>query len=534
MALRPPAMRHPTAGGIGAPRTTRGGDEPPPSVAPHRRARGWLDELPALVGQDTPLMKAGTILIADDEPAIREALSRLIDLEGYQPLKAADGEEALAQITAHSPDVVLLDIHMPGLNGLAVLRAVRLADPDLPVIVITGDGLPQTAVSAMRSGAYDYIVKPFKHVDVLRCLTSAMVERKAHLAARDPRARKGAPRSLRELMGPSAAVQRIADQVLRVAPSDFTVLVLGETGTGKEIVARAIHDGSRRGAGPFVPIDCGAIQEGLFENELFGHEKGAYTGSDRATRGKFEAAKGGSLILDEVSNMPVGSQAKLLRAVQERKVYPIGANHPVSIDVRLIALSNEDLECVVARHGFRADLFFRLNEFTIRIPALRDRREDVVYLAKRFLDRANQELQKSVASLTAAAVERLATYHWPGNVRQLRSVIRRGVLLADEVIDVEHLGLSEIATPATEVPGEESVDGRAQNGVALRVRVRHATIAVERAALIEAVRASSGNKAKAARSLQIDYKTMQAKLREYGLITPESTDAEKQGSRTVR
>lgn len=464
-------------------------------------------------------------MIADDEPAIRDTLSRVVADDGFEPVQAADGEEALAQIAARSPDVVLLDLHMPGLNGLDVLRAVKAADPALPVIVVTGDGHPHTAVMAMRGGAYDYIEKPFRHADIRRCLLSAMAERKAHLGARQPGARRGTL-SLRELMGPSDAIQRVADQVLRVAPSEFTVLVLGETGTGKEILAQAIHDNSARAAGPFVPIDCGAIQETLFENELFGHEKGAFTGSDRTTQGRFEAAKGGSLVLDEVSNMPAGSQAKLLRAVQERKIYPVGASRPVTIDVRLVALCGEDLERVVARHAFRADLYFRLNEFTIRLPALRERAQDVVYLAKRFLDQANLELHKSVGRLTPAAVERLATYHWPGNVRQLRSVIRRGVLVADEVIDVCHLGLAD-ASPRV-APGAGGADGVGQDGPSLKVRVHQATMAVERAALIEAIRAAAGNKAQAARWLQIDYKTIQAKLKAYDIIITEGIDAEKE------
>ncbi|RLB04397.1 MAG: sigma-54-dependent Fis family transcriptional regulator, partial [Deltaproteobacteria bacterium] len=275
---------------------------------------------------------------------------------------------------------------------------------------------------------------------------------------------------LRELMGPSDAVNRLISEVSRVAKSDFTVVIFGETGTGKELVARAIHHASTRSMGPFVPVDCGAIPETLLESELFGHEKGAFTGAEHQKPGKFEAAKGGTLFLDEISNMPLGSQAKLLRVLQEKTLYRVGGTKPVNVDVRLLVASNKDLEAEVTSGSFRRDLLYRLNEFTIRIPPLRERKDDILYLANRFLDITNMELKKSVRGFSESALEALLTYHWPGNVRQLRSTIRRAVLLADEVITEEHLNLK--GATSTDLPFTPQAQETSFNGLSLREIVR--------------------------------------------------------------
>jgi two-component system nitrogen regulation response regulator GlnG len=317
---------------------------------------------------------------------------------------------------------------------------------------------------------------------------------------------------LRDVMGSSDAIARIGADVARVACSDFTVIITGETGTGKELVARSIHQASARAAGEFVPVDCGAIAETLFESELFGHEKGAFTGADRTKPGKFELAIGGTLFLDEISNMPIGCQAKLLRALQERIVYRVGSSRPISADARLLVAANQDLEAAVASGTFRQDLFFRLNEFVIHIPPLRERKEDILFQIHRFLELTNRELGKNVEGISEAAMNQLLTYDWPGNVRQLRSTIRRAVLLADTFIGEEHLRLKK----PSESCEEPTDDGVSQEEVPLRERVRSATTRVERAALAEALRKSGGNKAKAARLLQIDYKTIHLKLKEYG------------------
>ncbi len=459
----------------------------------------------------------GRVLIVDDEAGVRDVLSRLVRQEGYEPLEAADGEEALAAVRRESPEALLLDLMMPGLDGMEVLRQAKGLDPDLPVVIITSHAAVKDAVSALRAGAHDYLAKPFEHVDVIRSLHGAMTNRGLRRAIRLLSDRTPEAAHLHEMMGASETISRICADVARVACSDFTVLIIGETGTGKELVGRAIHQSSFRARGPFVGVDCGAIPDTLFESELFGHEKGAFTGAERSKPGKLEIATGGTLFLDEISNMPLGSQAKLLRALQERSAYRVGGTKPIQVDARVVVAANEDLEAATARGTFRSDLFFRLNEFAIRVPPLRERKEDILFLAKRFLDSTNKELEKSVRGLSPRAEERLLAFEWPGNVRQLRSTIRRAVLLADTMIDEEQLGLPE---PSAARANEDPLPQGPEMGLPLKQLVRRATLTVERAALLHALRATGWNKAKAARLLQIDYKTMHTKLKEYGLKGP--------------
>jgi two-component system nitrogen regulation response regulator GlnG len=319
---------------------------------------------------------------------------------------------------------------------------------------------------------------------------------------------------LRELMGPGAAVGRVLADLERVAPTDFTVIVVGETGSGKELVARAIHQQSRRAAAPFVPVDCGAIPPALIESELFGHEKGAFTGADRLRPGKFEAAQGGTLFLDEVQNLPPPVQIKFLRALQERQIVHVGGTQPIDIDIRVIAATNQNLAELVSQGRFRQDLFHRLDEFQIGLPPLRERREDIVYLAKRFLDLTRAELNKDLIGISAPALEALLSYPWPGNVRELRNVIRRAVLLADQYIEREHLGIKEADLAAVAgLPGPAPLDGT----VPFKELVRRTLVKLERQILLQALQQTGGNKAQAARLLQIDYKTMHTKAKEYGL-----------------
>jgi len=456
----------------------------------------------------------GRILIVDDEKGIREILSRLVLTQGFEPLAAPDGETALDLMRRESLDVVLLDIMMPGLGGMEVLRRAKALDRDLPVIMITAHGLVSGAVEALQAGAHDYLVKPFENDDVIRSIRRAMTDRGLRRTIRILSERVRDAGSLRDLMGPSEMIARISADVARVAPSDFTVLITGETGTGKELVALAIHQASPRTSAPFVAVDCGAIPETLFESELFGHEKGAFTGAERQKPGKFEVASGGTLFLDEISNMPLGCQAKLLRALQDKSVVRVGGTRPVSVDIRLLAATNRDLGAAVSSGAFRRDLFFRLNEFAIVIPSLGERKQDIIFLAKRFLDLTNDELRKTVKGFSEAAVERLLTHDWPGNVRELRSAIRRAVLMADAVINEEHLGLPKTPGPVGSLPG---AGGAPTDGLPLKELVRRATEAVERAVLLQALKKTRGNKAKAARLLQIDYKTIHSKLKAHGI-----------------
>jgi len=320
------------------------------------------------------------------------------------------------------------------------------------------------------------------------------------------------------MMGPSDAVTRIIREVNRVAHSDFSVIIQGETGSGKELVARAIYQLSPRAEAPFIPLDCGAIPETLIESELFGYQKGAFTGATAPKPGKFEAAHEGTLFLDEIANLPLGAQTRLLRVLQEKAVLRLGATRPIKIDVRLLTASNRELQGLVASGQMREDLYFRLNEFTITVPALRERKDDIPYLAKRFMDITNKELQKNVRGFSEYSLEGLLNYNWPGNVRQLRSVIRRAVLLADDIITEKHLDIKRAPVPG--LAFTPKILGTPWNELSLREIVHRSVVTVEREVVIQALKYARGNKAKAARLLQIDYKTIHTKLKQFGISKP--------------
>ena len=325
--------------------------------------------------------------------------------------------------------------------------------------------------------------------------------------------------SLLEAMGSSLPIHRIISDVQRVAPTDFTVIVTGETGVGKELVARTIHHSSRRSGAPFVPVDCGSLPPSLIESELFGHEQGAFTGADRMRTGCFEAAAGGTLFLDEITNLPLTMQAKLLRALQERRIFRVGGTVPIQLDVRVLAASNESLEALVASGRFRRDLYHRLNEFAITIPSLQERNDDLVYLAQRFLKSTCQELGKLV-DIEPAALDHLRNYSWPGNVRELRNVIRRAVLLAETSIGREHLRLEPSGQSdhlAAQDGAKLDVADLHDPGLSLREVVRKRVRETERNVLMQVLKQTGGNKAKAARLLQIDYKTIRTKAKEYAI-----------------
>ena len=462
----------------------------------------------------------GRILIADDDREIAQLLGHLMHREGLTPLLAKDGIEALQLVRGGGPDVLLADLRMPGMDGMELMRQTKKIDPELPVVLITAFAEVRGAVEAIRAGAHDFLAKPFDHPQVLRVVLRALNERRLKLDLRHVADNVHHIPSPRETSGPSEAIGKVISSIEQVAKSDFSVVIVGETGSGKEVAARAIHQTSRRAQHPFVAVDCGAIPETLIESELFGHEQGAYTGADRQSVGKIEAAHTGTLFLDEISNMPLASQAKLLRVLQEKTLYRLGGAKPVHVDVRILAASGHNLEGLAERGSFRPDLYFRLNEYTISIPPLRERKEDIVYLAKRFLDIANLELSKSIKGFSSAAVEAVLAYRWPGNVRQLRSCVRRAVLMAEDIVTVEHLGLpqktckllaEEEPAACLSAPGKESGD------LSLREIVWRQTVHVERRAIIHALQRTGGNKAKAARLLQVDYKTLHSKVREYGV-----------------
>ena len=481
----------------------------------------YAEYIDRLVEEGNKMTEASAqIMIVGDNEEICGMLSHLIEEAGFHAQVVYDGEAALKMMHSQFPDVILLDSKMSGMDGMEVLKRVKEIAPDLPVVMITAFAEIHGAVEAIKAGAHDYLAKPFDNHEVIRVIYRALAERDLKRKLRHLTTQVQKMRPLREMMGPSDAIRRLESEVNCVSKTDFTVFILGETGSGKELVARAIHNQSARSQAPFVPVDCGAIPEMLLESELFGHEKGAFTGAVAQKSGKFEVAKGGTLFLDEISNMPLGSQAKLLRVLQDKVVYRVGGTRPIQVDVRLLVASNQNLQGITESGSFRRDLFYRLNEFTIVIPPLRERKEDIPYLAKQFLDTANMELNKRVKGFSESAIESLIDFHWPGNVRHLRAMIRRAVLLADEVVTERHLDLEKVSAPvlafhpkAQEVTWDHSP---------LKEILRHNVIAVEREVLTQALKHTGGNKAKAARLLQIDYKTIHTKVKQLGISIKEA------------
>ena len=460
---------------------------------------------------------APRVLIADDEHDIRWMLATILRTSGFEPLEADSGPAALRILKREALDALLLDLRMPSPNGFEVLQEVRNLHTRLPVIMISGQGTIPVAVEAMKRGATGFLTKPFGNNEVIAALREAVGHALGSVAT-EP--------GVSDLMGSHPTVQRVAAAVARVAPTDFTVIVQGETGTGKELIARAIHRQSKRANGPFVPIDCGAVTSTLIESELFGHEKGAFTGADRAHAGCFEAARGGTVFLDEVHNLPTATQAKLLRVLQEKEIRRVGAATPSKVDVRVVAATNAELAALVEGGRFRRDLYHRLDEFKVMLPPLRDRGDDLIVLADRFTRQACMELGKTIGSLSADVTAKLRAHTWRGNIRELRNVMRRAVLLADHAIRPEHL---EIDGLAGDVPPLTAGRLPTPWGTSLKSLVREKLAATEREVVAEALRQTRGNKAQAARLLRVDYKTMRAKVKEYDLEHTPGDHADEQG-----
>ena len=455
------------------------------------------------------------ILIVDDEKDVRWALCALMREEGMMPLEARNGVEALGHMRAEFPDVVLLDVKLPDVDGMQVLKEVRKFDLITPVIMLTAYGTIKLAVEAVKGGAYDFLTKPFDNDEVVFTIHRALRERALTVEVQRLHSQPGADRPLHKTMGTSEHVARLAEQVRRVADTNLSVLITGESGVGKELVARAIHEQSRRASSKFVAVDCGSLPAGLVENELFGHQEGAYTGAGRARQGKFEAAFGGTLFLDEIGNLPLSAQQTLLRTLEEKTVCRVGGIEPIPIDVHVVAATNREIPSLISGGNFRADLYHRLAEFGLQVAPLRDRKEDLPFLAKRFLDQANEENGRHVQRLSEQAWFLLLAYNWPGNVRELRNVIRRAVIVADSIIEPKHL-------PTLRVPGGidlASVQAGAQieGTVSLKEITKRTTREVERQVLVKVLKGTGGNKAKAARILQVDYKTLHTKVKQYGI-----------------
>ncbi|MBX3463131.1 MAG: sigma-54-dependent Fis family transcriptional regulator [Planctomycetes bacterium] len=455
------------------------------------------------------------LLIVDDEPDLRWVLRGLFEDEGFEVAEAGDGEEALRCAAERPPDVVLSDMRMPRLPGLELLRRLRTEAPDVPVVLLSAVEDLATAVDAIKEGAFDYQAKPFDGPRLLLTVKRAAEQRALRAEVRQLRsALPGAQIDF----GPSRAAQDLRRKVELVAPqTTLSVLLCGESGTGKEVVARAIHGLSPLRDGPFVAVDCGALPEHLLESHLFGHERGAFTGADRARPGLFQMANGGTLFLDELGNLPLALQAKLLRALQERAAVPVGGSRPVPFHARLLGATNADLAHDVRSGRFRVDLYHRVAEFVVPLPALRERPDDVVHFARWFLAESNQEMGRHVQGFTAAAEQRLRQQAWPGNLRELRNAVRRMVLLGSS-LELDASDVEGALAPAVPVLRPEGVPLPLE-GVPLAERMRAAADALEAEILASTLAACAGNKAATARALRIDYTTLHRKLKRHGLLT---------------
>lgn len=468
----------------------------------------------------------GYVLIIDDNKDICDLLAHLLENAGFQTQQGYDGVTALKLLSQRQPDVLLLDSVIPEPNGMAVLAKARILYPQLPVIIITGTAGVLSAVCAIKAGAWDYLPKPFDNNRVLELVNRA-VQMRISSGDVNSSANKDTSDRILAIMGNSPETQRVIKDIVRVAHTDFSVIIQGETGTGKELIAKKIHLASQRLNGDFIPIDCGAISESLIENELFGHEKGSYTGADHVSIGKFEAANGGTLFLDEISNMSLSAQAKLLRALQERVVYRVGGIKPIPVNVRVLAASNEDLLDAVVKGTFREDLYYRLNEYVIRLQPLRNRHEDILFLAHRFMAETCLELGKQPLDFSVEAKESLLRYPWPGNVRELRAVIRRAALVSENEIDVDvdDLGLVVRATPAslqTKKTHHDVMQNFCLEGSSLKEITQLNIDEIERIIIHDTLKKTGNNKAEAARRLNINYKTLCAKLKKINISEDKS------------
>jgi len=454
-------------------------------------------------------MSKQRVLVVDDEPKMQRVLEIMLHKMGHEVLLAGDGQAALALAQREAVDLVMTDLRMPGMDGIALLSALRAHGVNVPVILLTAYGTVESAVAAMKQGAYDYILRPFDveavEVVVTRALAQERVQRENQFL------REEIEKGWGEFIGRSAAMQQQYELIRQVAGSTTSVLITGETGTGKELAARAIHRASPRREALFVPINCAAIPIELLESELFGHTKGAFTGADKERMGKFEMADGGTVFLDEVTEMPVPLQAKLLRVLQENHIERLGSNRRAAIDIRVIAATNQDVRRALRQGTLREDLFYRLNVFTITMPPLRDRLEDIPLLADHFIEKHGPRLGRGHPTLSAEALLRLQSYAWPGNVRELENVIERALVLSrGEQIEVQHLP-REIVT-ATEIAALPEATPLSPS-----LSLIPAVERLERALVIQALRQAADNKAKAARLLEISERAIWYKIKKYGL-----------------
>jgi len=458
-------------------------------------------------------VSAPTILLVEDKDSLRAMLKLALESQGHHVVEARDEPEAIAALREHQPLLVLSDLRLPSGDGMGVLRAVKEQDSELPVIVMTAHGSIQDAVEAMKQGALDFLAKPVDPDHLLLLVSRALQQRRLlddyRLLKEEAARRRGGP----AIIGDSPALRQVMSALERAAGTDTTVLLEGESGTGKELCARALHTGSTRANGPFVAINCAAIPENLLEAELFGFERGAFTGATQRKIGKFEMAQRGTIFLDEIGEMAIGLQAKMLRAIETKRIERLGGNQSILVDVRIVAATNRNLRQLAAARQFREDLYFRLSVFPVTIPPLRDRKDDIPKLAHHFVERVAGEVGKKL-SLSPEALTMLVEHDWPGNVRELQNAIERAVILSDgERLLPRHLNLSSSVTIVDESDPWDFLD---LSGTLADATARVSAEAEKRKIAI-ALKQANGDKGRAADLLQINFKSLSARLKQLGL-----------------
>jgi DNA-binding NtrC family response regulator len=455
------------------------------------------------------------ILVVDDEPNMRKVLRALLEHDGYDAHLAEDGAAALKLLAEHHIDIVITDLRMPGVDGMELLRRIAGEHTEIPVIMITAHGTVDTAVEAIKMGAFDYITKPFER-RALRDIV-AKAARTCELSRREPSSTLVHGGRFR-IIGRSGVMQEIFEVIERVASTPATVLITGESGTGKELIARALHENSDHSEAPYIRVNCAAIPPTLIESELFGYEKGAFTGADSPKPGRFELADGGTLFLDEIGEISLEMQVKLLRAIQEGEFERVGGIVTTGVDVRLVTATNQDLRQRIADGQFREDLYYRLNVVQIHLPPLRERQDDTALLVEHFIEKYNARLGKEVSGVTDTALEILRGYDWPGNIRELENVIERCVLFCDEeLVDTAHLPPDLGGPPPAPTTGEIAVPGELSIEGGLKDQVKAATASLERQLIIRALDQTGRNVTRAAQLLKISRKSLQTKMKEFGL-----------------
>lgn len=443
------------------------------------------------------------ILIVEDDVAFCQMLETFLTKKGYEVNASHTGNDALAKIKSNNYDIVLTDVRLPDRDGNEILQILKEEHPGTKVILMTGYAEVNLAVDAIKTGAFDYISKPINPEKMLQVVKSALETEEDQVIAKPTKSNKETAKRNVEgsyVAGVSDASKKLSDYIKLVAPTNMSVLIIGDSGTGKEYVAKNIHDQSKRAKETFIAVDCGAIPKEIASSEFFGHIKGSFTGAVNDKTGHFQAANGGTLFLDEIGNLNYELQVQLLRALQERKIKPVGSNQEINVDIRVIAATNEDLKKAVENGDFREDLYHRLNEFSIQVPALRKRKDDLMLFADHFLEKANEELERDVVGFSDEALELLHSYSWPGNLREMQNTIKRSVLLAaSKIIDVDALPMQM----KTETKEEESYSLFKNKN--------------EQELILDALEQANGNKSKAARILSIDRKTLYNKLKQYDI-----------------